>query len=179
MTRKGRPRLNANASVGEVYRTVAMGGTFDAFHNGHKKLLKKAFAVGREVMIGVTTDAFAKSLHKPHKIDLFTKRKSDLESVLRRWGVLPRARIVALHDRYGPTLTSSRIGAIVVSRRTIRTAYEINTKRRARGLKPLDIVPIPLVLADDRRPISSTRIRRGRIDRRGRLMRSNRAARHH
>jgi pantetheine-phosphate adenylyltransferase len=157
----------------KVYKVVAMGGTFDVLHNGHKELLRKAFDVGRRVMIGVTSDEFARSLHKPHKVDPYTKRRADLERLLDRWGVLSRARIVPLQDRYGPTVLTSGINALIVSRRTIKTAYEINSQRRAKGLKPLEIVPIDLLLADDRRPISSTRIRRGRIDRRGRLVQAS------
>ena len=154
----------------KMYRIVAMGGTFDALHRGHRKLLRQAFAVGRKVMIGITSDEFARSLHKPHKLDPYAKRKRDLERLLATWGVLPRARIVPLHDRFGPTVEVSGIDALVVSRRTIKTAYEINAKRRINGLKPLAIDPIDLILADDRRPISSTRIRRGKIDREGRLV---------
>jgi pantetheine-phosphate adenylyltransferase len=153
-----------------VYEVVAMGGTFDVLHNGHKELLRKAFAVGRKVMIGVTSDEFARSLHKPHKVDPYAKRRADLERLLDRWGVLARARIVPLHNRYGPTVMTSRINALIVSRRTIKTAYEINSERKLKGLKPLEILPIDLLLADDRRPISSTRIRRGKIDRQGRLV---------
>ncbi|HUK28030.1 MAG TPA: pantetheine-phosphate adenylyltransferase [Candidatus Acidoferrales bacterium] len=152
------------------YRVVAMGGTFDVLHRGHRKLLKQAFEVGQNVMIGVTTDRFARSLHKPHKFDSYAKRKSDLERLLKRWGLFSRARIVPLDDRFGPTATSSNIQALVVSRRTIETAYAINAKRKTNGLKPLIIDPIDLILAEDRRPISSTRIRRGRIDREGRLV---------
>ena len=154
----------------KMYRIVAMGGTFDALHRGHRKLLRQAFAVGRKVMIGITSDEFARSLHKPHKLDPYAKRKRDLERLLATWGVLPRARIVPLHDRFGPTVKVSGIDALVVSRRTIKTAYEINAKRKINGLKPLAIDPIDLILADDRRPISSTRIRRGKIDREGRLV---------
>jgi pantetheine-phosphate adenylyltransferase len=153
-----------------MYRLVAMGGTFDALHRGHRKLLRQAFAVGRKVMIGITSDEFARSLHKPHKLDPYSKRKMDLERLLATWGVLPRARIVPLHDRFGPTVKVSGIDALVVSRRTIKTAYEINAKRKINGLKPLAIDPIDLILADDKRPISSTRIRRGKIDREGRLV---------
>jgi len=153
-----------------VYEVVAMGGTFDVLHSGHKELLRKAFAVGRKVMIGVTSDEFARSLHKPHKVDPYQKRKSDLERLLNRWKVLRRAKIVPLHDRSGPTVEASRIDALIVSRRTLKTGNEINSERTARGLKPLEIVPINLLLADDHRPISSTRIRRGKIDRRGRLV---------
>ena len=153
------------------YRVVAMGGTFDVLHKGHRKLLKQAFTVGRKVMIGITSDEFARTLHKPHRFDAYAKRKRDVERLLSRWGVLSRAEIVPLGDRYGPTVRESKIQALVVSRRTLRTAYEINARRKARGLKPLIIDPIDLILAEDRRPISSTRIRRGRIDREGRLVR--------
>jgi pantetheine-phosphate adenylyltransferase len=153
-----------------MYRLVAMGGTFDVLHRGHRKLLKQAFAVGRTVMIGITTDQFARSLHKPHKFDPYSKRKRDLERLLKRWRLLSRSRIVPLNDRFGPTATLSSIQALVVSRRTIKTAYAINAKRKANGLKPLVIDPIDLIMAEDRRPISSTRIRRGRIDREGRLL---------
>ena len=165
-------RMDASAERGRrrVYRVVAMGGTFDVLHNGHNELLREAFAVGRKVMIGVTSDAFAKSLHKPHRVDSYAKRKVDLERLLDRWGVRARARIVPLNDRYGPTVGVSNIDALVVSKRTIKTAYEINAKRRRRGLRSLEIVPIDLLLAEDRRPISSTRIRRGKIDRHGRLV---------
>jgi len=149
---------------------VAMGGTFDVLHRGHRKLLKQAFAIGRRVMIGVTTDEFARTLHKPHRFDPYPKRKKYLERLLSRWGVLSRAEIVPLYDRFGLTIRNSHIDALVVSRRTLKTAYEINAKRKARGLKPIAVDPIDLILAEDRRPISSTRIRRGRIDREGRLV---------
>ena len=160
------------------YRLVAMGGTFDVLHRGHRLLLKKAFDVGKMVTIGITSDDFARQLHKPHKIDPFESRKIELENLLRSWGVLSRARIVQLDDRFGPTIITSRIEAIVVSKRTVRTGYEINRRRRSRGLKPLAIVAIDLIKAQDRKPISSTRIRRGRIDREGRVVRKREQVSH-
>ncbi|MGO9644647.1 MAG: phosphopantetheine adenylyltransferase [Candidatus Bathyarchaeia archaeon] len=148
---------------------VALGGTFDVLHKGHRRLLRQAFKIGRRVTIGISSDDFARTLHKPHKVDPFLVRKRELRKLLSRWRVLRRARIVELNNRYGPTVTTSKVQALVVSRRTIRTAYEINSKRRSKRIRPLEIVPIDLILADDRRPISSTRIRRGRIDREGRI----------
>ncbi len=168
MMRRGRRKRTSREP--QRYKLVALGGTFDVLHRGHRKLLRQAFSHGRIVMIGITSDEFARTLHKPHKLDPYSKRKRDVERLLSRWGVLSRAKIVPLDDRYGPTVRLSRIQALVVSRRTLKTAYEINAKRRARGLKPLLIDPIDLIMAEDRRPISSTRIRRGRIDREGRLL---------
>lgn len=81
-----------------------MGGTFDVLHRGHRKLLKQAFGIGRKVMIGITSDEFARTLHKPHKLDPYEKRKRDVERLLLRWGVMQRAKIVPLTDRYGPTV---------------------------------------------------------------------------
>lgn len=147
-----------------------MGGTFDAFHRGHRRLLREAFDVGREVMIGVTSDEFVRRLHKPHKVDAYAIRRRDLERLLTRWKLLRRAHIVPLSDRFGPTVTNSKIQALVVSRRTLKTGHEINRIRRAKRLRQLVIVPIDLIMAEDRRPISSTRIRRGRIDREGKLI---------
>lgn len=152
------------------YALVGASGTFDVLHRGHRKLLKQAFLLGRKVMIGITTEEFARTLHKPHKLDSYSKRKKELERLLSRWGFLSRAIIVPLNDRFGPAIRDSRMDALVVSRRTMKTAYEINAKRKARGLKGLAIDPIDLLLAEDKRPISSTRIRRGRIDREGRLV---------
>ncbi len=83
---------------------------------------------------------------------------------------MPRARIVPLTDRYGPTVHDPTIEAIIVSKRTAKTVATINRIRRRRGMKPLRVLPIDLILAEDRRPISSTRIRRARIDREGRLL---------
>jgi pantetheine-phosphate adenylyltransferase len=168
--RTKRKRSEVGAKLNTRYSLVAMGGTFDVLHKGHRKLLRQAFTIGRNVMIGITSDEFARTLHKPHKLDSYAKRKRDVEHLLSRWGVLSRAKIVPLRDRYGPTVRESRIQAIVVSRRTLKTAYEINSKRRAKRLKPLIIDPIDLIMAEDKRPISSTRIRRGSIDREGRLV---------
>ena len=154
-----------------IYLLVAMGGTFDVLHRGHRLLLKKAFEVGRTVTIGVTSDVFAPSFINRTKSICSNLGRRTLKKLLEKWGVLSRARIVKLDDRFGPTIASPRIQALVVSKRTVRTGYEINRRRRLKGLKPLAIVTIDLIQAQDKKPISSTRIRRGRIDREGRVVR--------
>ena len=152
------------------YRLVAVGGTFDMLHKGHRALLEKAFEVGERVVIGVTSDAFAKELHKPHRVDSYEDRVRALGDFLRERGYLHRASIVELSDPYGPAVEDGDIEALVVSERTGDRGVEINRIRAAKGLRPLDLIKVDLVKAEDSKPISTTRIRRGEIDREGRVI---------
>jgi len=151
---------------------VAVGGTFDEFHKGHEALLKKAFEVGNRVFIGVCSDGLVKKWGKSHKVATYEKRLDDLKSFLRRQGVLNRAEILPLHDEYGVTVSSNSLEGLVVSPETEARAYEINEKRRAKGLNPLKIIVIETVLAEDSVPMSTTRIKRKEIDRDGRLLKT-------
>ncbi|GBC75530.1 hypothetical protein HRbin06_00848 [archaeon HR06] len=60
--------------------------------------------------------------------------------------------------------------AIVVSEETKERAKYLNKLRRERGLKPLKIVVVEMVKAEDGLRISSSRIRRGEIDEEGRRL---------
>lgn len=150
--------------------TVAVGGTFDELHKGHRALLMKAFEVGERVLIGLSSDEFARELRKPHKVASYEERLFALGRFLEVHGLSDRAEIVMLHHPYGVTLSGGCVEAIVVSRETESIAQEINGKRRARGLQPLEVVVIEMVPAEDHVPITTTRIRGGQIDREGHLL---------
>jgi cytidyltransferase-like protein len=149
---------------------VSVGGTFDVLHKGHWFLLEEAFNVGDRVVIGLSTDEFAQRLKKPHRIDCYEKRLRDLRIFLEERGLEKRAEIVPLNDPYGPTVESDEIEGIVVSEETEPRAEEINGLRVARGRRPLLIIVITMVLAEDGKPITSTRIRWQEVDRYGRLI---------
>ena len=152
------------------FETVAVGGTFDLFHSGHRILLMKAFEVGNRVLIGLCSDDFVKKMRKPHGIASYTKRLEELKSLLRKNGVLERAETMPLDDAYGITLSDKRIDAIVVSEETEPRARQINEKRKSMGMAPLPIITVNMVLSEDHYPISSTRIWFEEIDREGHLL---------
>lgn len=151
------------------FSIIATGGTFDELHRGHKILLRRALELGSHVILGLTSDAFARRLHKSHRVAPFAKRKARLLRFLRKNNAGRRARLVPLEDPYGPTTKMPEIEAIVVSDETLQMAARINRIRKRKKLKPLEIVCLPMILAEDYKPISSTRIRRGKIDEEGYL----------
>lgn len=152
------------------YKKVAIGGTFDQLHKGHIYLIKKALELGSFIIIGLTTDEFLKANPKNHFVEKFSKRRSDILKFLATLRVDERVKIVPLNDLYGPTINDEEVDALVASFETFGRAEEINEIRRKKGFKPLKLIIIDAVLADDSLPISTTRIRNGVIDREGRLI---------
>jgi pantetheine-phosphate adenylyltransferase len=152
------------------YLKVAVGGTFDLLHKGHICLIKKALELGDSVAIGLTTEELLKVNPKNHFTENFDARRTELIRFVTSLGALNRVQIVPLRDSYGPTITDRELEALVVSYETINNVGEINKIRHKKGFKPLEIVVLDAVFAEDGLPISTTRIRRGEIDRAGRLM---------
>jgi len=148
---------------------VIVGGTFDILHKGHKQLLRTAFQTAGSqgfVYIGITTGKLAeKKMH----VSSFEQRKTNLIQYLRKEKGKNQFVIEPIQDKYGPAIHGD-FDAIVVSPETRPTAEEINLHRRQNSRKPLQIIEIPFVLADDSLPISSTRIRRKEIDSEGRIL---------
>ena len=147
------------------YNKVAVGGTFDKFHDGHKKLLSTAFQIGNKVEIGVTSDEFG---GLKGDIDSCEERIRNLKSF---FSDKSNFVVIPLEDPYGTTIYDPDFDAIVVSEETEPTAVEINEIRVSKGMNPLDIVVVSFVLAYDGNPISSTRIRRGEINQNGSIVR--------
>jgi cytidyltransferase-like protein len=162
------------AHVEKLIPLVTIGGTFDVLHKGHWFILEESFNVADRVLIGLTTDDFVRSMKKSHLVDCFEKRLKELKRFLGEKDFLERSEITSISDRFGPTVgenpRSDEIGGIVVSEETEPGAEEINRIRVREGKKPLLIVVVSMVLADDGEPISSTRIRRQEVDRYGRLI---------
>jgi pantetheine-phosphate adenylyltransferase len=149
---------------------VAVGGTFDELHRGHKALLSKAFEVGEKVIIGLSSDEFVSKMGKAHKTASYIERFKELQTYLEKAKLLDKAEIIPLKDPYGLTISGKGLDALVVSKETESIAEKINEIRNKAGLKPLKIITVDMVQAENCIPISTTRIRKGEIDRNGHMM---------
>ncbi len=150
------------------YSMVATGGTFDPLHAGHRRLLERSFELGDAVVIGLTSDEFARKEGKvpdrPYK-----EREAELDAYIRKSFPGRRYSIARLDDFFGPGIESRDVEALVASPETGKRVSLANSLRAKRGFPPLELVVVDWVVAEDGAPISSTRIRKGEIDREGRL----------
>jgi len=146
---------------------VVLGGTFDHFHKGHKFFLEKAFGVGKKVLIGITSDKMIKDKFLSSAIEPFFVRKENVCQFLMKKNWQERAKIIKINDFTGGVDRLKNVEAIIVSKNTYQNALKINDLREKNDFKKMRIVIVPEVLADDKKVISSERIRAGEIDRNG------------
>ncbi|KAK6902893.1 hypothetical protein I203_108153 [Kwoniella mangroviensis CBS 8507] len=151
---------------------VALGGTFDHLHAGHKLLLHLSFFLSsQKLIVGLMADSLLGS-KKYHKIvENLDKRLEGVERFLERLGgvgldhrkndhVLSSSpetgkgasekdvislQVQEITDIYGPTSTDPNIHALVVSRETVSGGQAVNTKREEKGLGELEIFVVDVI----------------------------------
>jgi pantetheine-phosphate adenylyltransferase len=151
------------------FKKIAVGGTFDYIHDGHLAILAKAFELGDHVLIGITSNEM-QLVKDSAGIPSLEVRRRELLDVLNSHHWEERSEVYIISDPFGPAVDDPELEAIVVSPETKLRAEEINQLRTSRGLKQLEIIDIPFVLAEDGLQISSIRIRYGEIDVHGKLL---------
>ena len=152
----------------ESFDLVAMGGTFDVIHSGHMALLKKSFLISSKVIIGLSSDQLAVKRGKSLDND-YSKRLSSLESAIEKNFPNSSYEISKLENDFGPAVVDGSVKALVVSEETSAKGLHLNELRAERNLPPVEIVVVPIVLAEDGKAISSTRIKNSEIDSNGNL----------
>lgn len=145
------------------FGTVATGGTFDLLHRGHLELLRVAFSVSSLVVIGLTSDDFAARRGKV-TFNNYGQRLRNLSGLIRESFPDPGFRISRLDCDFGPAALEGGVEALVVSDETRPQGGVLNAMRRERGLPPVEVVVVPMVLAADGERISSTRLGNSEID---------------
>ena len=129
---------------------MAVGGTFDRLHAGHRLLLAaSALAAERRLFVGITGDKLLSSTRHAELLQPFEERAAAAVAFARR--VRPAAAFAvdvgALLDPREPTgaETDGGMQALVVSRETVPGGEAINAGRRGRGFRPLALLVVGLV----------------------------------
>ncbi len=139
-----------------LFDSVAVGGTFDGMHYGHRKLLTLAISsvspnTGK-LTIGITTDAMLQ--HKEFaelipKLDERIKGVRDFVDTLAP-GMKNRVKIVPILDQFGPPGSApdsdtysekNDYDALVLSHETLETGRKLNQHRvEELGMAPLTLL---------------------------------------
>lgn len=124
----------------EQFGAVAMGGTFDRLHNGHKILLSvAALLTGRLLTVGMTTPAM---LAKKQLTSLIEPLPTRIAAVLDflvdvRPGL--QYELTPLSDPFGPPASRPDYQAIVGTADTLAGCAKLNEVRAAAQLAPLQV----------------------------------------
>lgn len=161
----------AGASAFPRAPTVALGGTFDHLHIGHKLLLSvAALCTTQRLIVGVTsTELLAKKKHRAY-VEPIATRLAAVRRFLRAFrapfGELV-LDVVPISDVCGPAGTDPALDLLVVTEETAKGADVIADERRKNGVQPVQVHVVALVdAADHADKVGSTAIR-GWLEARG------------
>lgn len=142
--------------------TAAVAGTFDVLHDGHKALLARAFEVGDRVVVGITSDEMAAGGRD--EVVPLEVRAAELR---RHLDTLGEYDLFVIDDMYGPDDVMDGVDILVVSEETMGNGRALNERRVSRGLPPMELSVVPLVMSSLGTKISASAILRGEYGRSG------------
>lgn len=157
--------MNGNREAGlanmteKPFNLVAVGGSFDHLHDGHRALLRSAVLLGTKVAIGLTTDELLRHKKYYDRIQTYEERTRGIVDFMCELGH-DDYEIIPLSNPYGATITQYELDALVVSSETHnKNVEQINRIREEKGFKPLVLIVIPVVKNGCGGKLSSTDIR--------------------
>ena len=140
----------------------AAAGTFNILHEGHKALLDRAFEIGDEVFIGITSDRMASSSRD--KLNTYYIR----EKAVRDYAASKKRpfSIFSIDDMYGPDEMMDRVDVLVVSEETLGNGEEVVRRASEKGRR-IELSVVPIVRRTDGGKLSSTDVMDGSCSRNG------------
>uniref|UniRef100_A0A0K8TBU8 Cytidyltransferase-like domain-containing protein n=1 Tax=Lygus hesperus TaxID=30085 RepID=A0A0K8TBU8_LYGHE len=128
---------------------VALGGTFDRLHTGHKMLLSEAALLTKKrLLIGLTDTEMLKTKILWELIQPYNERAENVRKFLEEVRPNLEVNVVPLNDVYGPTKDDRDLEVLIVSPETMKGGQKVNEMRQKNGLDPLKIRSIQLVTED-------------------------------
>ncbi|KAK4529473.1 hypothetical protein CCYA_CCYA01G0330 [Cyanidiococcus yangmingshanensis] len=131
---------------------VAVGGTFDRMHAGHRLLLSAARYFCREhLYVGISGEALLVHKKGREQLQSFAERAAAVECFIEQLGRLidhlepVELHILELNDFAGPAATDPSMQALIVSEETAAGAVAINVRRREKQLSELALVQVPVL----------------------------------
>ena len=162
----------ARIPSGSLFQKVAVAGTFDGMHYGHRKLLTLALSsvspLSGELLIGVTVDEMLKHKSFSEDIPNLQQRMAGVRDFVYRLapGIKNRVRFIPIADEYGPPGTleeGPNFDALVLSHETLDNGHKLNEYRsHTLGLEPLTLL---YTRRTEPHGMSSTALRRRRRER--------------
>jgi len=129
-----------------IYPVVALGGTFDHLHAGHKILLSMAAWIADEkVIVGVTDDALLTKKDNRDVLESLSERMQGVQRFMEIFKPSLVYDIVPIHDVYGPTATDPNIQALAVSKETASGGKAVDKCREEKGLPRLRTFVIDVI----------------------------------
>jgi len=138
----------------EKFKKIALGGTFNRLHPGHRYFLSLAKYYGKIAIIGLCSDQMVKARKKNFKkIQSFKKRRRILKNYLKKISL--RSKIVEINNVYGPAVKDKEVEAILLTEETFPNGIKINKIRKKNKLKELHYIILPYLLTKTGKKISS------------------------
>jgi cytidyltransferase-like protein len=127
-----------------LFSKVTMGGTFNAFHVGHQRYLEIGCRIARQVVVHVTTDAFATVL-KPYRIRPYSERAERVIAFIKQKGFSERVEIRPLdsNEQVRDFCLDSLPSVAVVEPAYLALFQDINIELRLRKLDEMCILIKP------------------------------------
>ncbi|KAG6812103.1 hypothetical protein H0H92_004403 [Tricholoma furcatifolium] len=125
---------------------VAIGGTFDHLHAGHKILLSMAsWITSEKIIVGVTDDALLTKKSNAQLLQSLEERMERVRAFLSLFRPGIEYYIVPLQDVCGPTGYDPNVQGLVVSHETISGSEAIAAVRNEKGLSELQTFVIDVI----------------------------------
>ena len=146
---------------GGTEKWVAVGGTFDHLHAGHRLLLAAtAFVAKEKIFVGIAGDDLLKKKKHAELLETFDQRSHHVVEFLQTSRPDLEVDVSTLSNAPPKAATIAEITGLVVSEETLPGAQQLQQMRRDHGIEePLHLIITGLIGGNTETKLSSTTLR--------------------